>query len=661
MNDYDIRSIFEEMELELIASMRRNLSRHQKWENDEGINWTMWQAEQLKTLENFKKENKKIFTKKFSSVNAEIANFLTDTYKVSGFDQERAILNELAKGNIVNQKYQKGLEGGFFSLNEDKMHALIKAITHDMTKAEHAMLRMVNDQYRKTIFKAQVMSNSGAFTLQQSIDAATRDFLKAGINCIQYKDGRRVNIASYAEMYIRTSTKRAKLISEGDVRKSYGIHTVRISRYGQCSETCLPWQGKVYVDDVWSGGTKEEAEEKNLTLLSEAIAGGLFHPNCKHTMTTYFYNFKKSLGKLQDDGVENPPEEQEHRKNQLHIQQQKRLETGSLDSQNIEQAKVKKEQWIEKDKQLGVIEKTKFKTLDDGVLEYKGFKINEYEISSWYSKDLTNSDVKQSLINKAGEIASQFDVNFSEMINDTIEYVQSKNTYKLPTKKKTKKVSKKKNSKDKIKKEKKFKELKDSIKTDIKEEAIIDDINSPEQLKKFFRKSENDMIISLTEDQSDIINDYTNVGYSTINNALRRDFSPNVIHPDIVKDLKNDIKRIDDVISIFENTQSFTTYRAVDGRFYSNLKIGDIHSDKAFMSTSPLFDVVEKFGKENGMDTILKIKVPKGKGYGAYINEISEFKDEEYEYLLKRNAKLKVTGFSNKNGYNVIEGVIVDE
>lgn len=661
MKDYDVRSIFEQMELELIASMKRNLARHQKWEKDDGMNWSMWQVEQLKTLEKFKQENKELFTKRFTSVNNEIAKFLEENYKTSGFEQEKAILKELAKGNIFNQKYEKGLEGGFFSLNKDKMNALIKATTNDMNTAEKAMLRMVNDQYRKTVFKAQVMANSGAFTLKQSIDAATKDFLKAGINCIQYKDGRRVNIASYAEMAIRTANKKAVLTSEGDVRKAYGIHTVRISKYGQCSETCLPWQGKVYVDDVWSGGTKEEAREKNLPLLSEAIAGGLFHPNCKHTMTTYFYELKKSLGKLQDDGIENPPEEHEHRKNQLHIQQQKRIETGSLDSQNIEQAKAKKEQWIEKDKQSDVIEKSKFKTLDDGVLEYKGYKINEYEISSWYSKDLTNPDVKQSLINKAGELASQFDVNFSEMINDTIEYVQSKNTYKLPTKKKTNKVSKKKNSKDKIKKEKKFKELKDSIKTDIKEEPIIDDINSPEQLKKFFRKSENDMIISLTEDQSDIINDYTNVGYSTINNALRRDFSPNVIHPDRVKDLKDDIKRIDDVISIFENTHSFTTYRAVDGRFYSNLKIGDIHSDKAFMSSSPLFDVVEKFGKESGMDTILKIKVPKGKGYGAYINEISEFKDEEYEYLLKRNTKLKVTGFSKKNGYNVIEGVIIDE
>ena len=30
MNDYDVRVVFEEMELELIASMKRNLSRHQK-------------------------------------------------------------------------------------------------------------------------------------------------------------------------------------------------------------------------------------------------------------------------------------------------------------------------------------------------------------------------------------------------------------------------------------------------------------------------------------------------------------------------------------------------------------------------------------------------------------------------------------------------------
>lgn len=392
MNEYDVRKAFEEMELELIASMKRNLQRHLDWENDEGFNWNMWQVEQLKTLENFKKENKKIFNKKFSSINASIAKFIVQNYQNSAIKEELGILDQLAKGEYVKGSIEQGLGGAFFSLNKKKMNALIKATTDDIKKAEHAMLRMTNDQYRKTIFNAQVMANSGAFTLEQSIDKATKDFLRAGINCIQYKDGRRVNIASYAEMAIRTANKRAMLISEGDVRKAYGIHTVRISKYGQCSETCLPWQGKIYVDDVYSGGTKEEAQEKKLTLLSEAIAGGLFHPNCKHRATTYFYDLKKSLGKLKDDGIENPPEEQEHRKNKLHIQQQKRLEIGLLDSTNIEQAKVRKEEWIEKDEKLGYDLESKDDTL---IVEGKNI-VGKFKPQGIYQYDI------EDIINQQG-------------------------------------------------------------------------------------------------------------------------------------------------------------------------------------------------------------------------------------------------------------------
>ena len=229
-NEYDIRAVFEEMELELIRSMRRNLSRHKKWESKEGINWTMWQSEQLKTLERFKKENKDIFTKKFTNVNNEIARLLEDTYKTSGFKQEREILEKLSKGEIFTDSVGEGLEGSFFNINEKKMHALINAVNNDMDKAERAMLRMANDQYRKIIYKSQVMANSGAFTLKQSIDKASRDFLKRGFNCVQYKNGRRVNIASYAEMAIRTANKRAMLTSEAEARDAYGIHTVRVSK-----------------------------------------------------------------------------------------------------------------------------------------------------------------------------------------------------------------------------------------------------------------------------------------------------------------------------------------------------------------------------------------------------------------------------------------------
>ena len=116
------------------------------------------------------------------------------------------------------------------------------------------------------------------------------------IQCIRYKDGRRVNIASYAEMALRTAGTRATLQGEAALRESLGIDTVLVSQYGGCSDTCLPWQGLVYIDDVFqtyngpqtSGGTYGISRNGNeYPLLSVAMKAGLFHPNCRHTLTTW--------------------------------------------------------------------------------------------------------------------------------------------------------------------------------------------------------------------------------------------------------------------------------------------------------------------------------------------------------------------------------------
>ena len=52
INDaYDIGAAFEAIEDELIASMIRNMKRHKVEEVTENKQWSMWQAEQLKALE----------------------------------------------------------------------------------------------------------------------------------------------------------------------------------------------------------------------------------------------------------------------------------------------------------------------------------------------------------------------------------------------------------------------------------------------------------------------------------------------------------------------------------------------------------------------------------------------------------------------------------
>lgn len=68
-------------------------------------------------------------------------------------------------------------------------------------------------------------------------------------------------------------------------KKNRGISTVVVnSRHGGCP-LCAPYIGKVFIDDVYSGGTKADG---NYPLLSDAIQNGLFHPNCKDSTSTYY-------------------------------------------------------------------------------------------------------------------------------------------------------------------------------------------------------------------------------------------------------------------------------------------------------------------------------------------------------------------------------------
>ena len=291
MADYDIGEAFRSIEHELIASMTRNLSRHQAEELEQGYEWAQWQVMQLEALEEYRRRNASRMPAQFERINDRIEQELKTSYNTAQAAQERQILSRVRNNipePIAAQTGTGAIQGEFFKTNDRKLNALINATTNDMQKAEYAVLRMTNDKYRSIIFNAQVYANTGAGTYEKAVDMATRDFLSAGINCIEYKDGRRVNIRSYAEMALRTANKRAYLQGEGEMRKKWGIHTVILNKRTNACPKCAPFAGKIIVDDVWSGGTAEEAAEKGYLLMSECIKAGLYHPNCQDSHTTYF-------------------------------------------------------------------------------------------------------------------------------------------------------------------------------------------------------------------------------------------------------------------------------------------------------------------------------------------------------------------------------------
>ena len=366
--DYDIEKAFKAIEDELIASMMRNLASHRAEETDMGFNWSQWQVEQLKALEKYKAQNKKKFTKSFSNINDSIDAMIFAARQEGGTEQEQKILRALKKG-LKASKVSQGAEGAFFRLNTRKLNALIKATKSDFNRAEKAMLRMSEDKYRQIIFDAQVYANTGAGTYEKAVDMATKDFLKAGINCIEYANGARHTMKDYAKMAIQTACKRAHLTGEGEMRQSWGISTVIMNKRANACPKCLPFIGKVLIDDVWSGG---KASDGPYPLMSSAMAAGLYHPNCKDVHTTYFPELddepdskfsKKELEQVKEDYKQDQKQQYSGRM----AEQFDRLSKYSLDPDNKKMYEVRKEQW---EKQVNNFEIEKESSDKDNFIDY---------------------------------------------------------------------------------------------------------------------------------------------------------------------------------------------------------------------------------------------------------------------------------------------------
>ena len=326
-NEYDIKKVMEEIELQLISSMKRTLWSHKEDEKVKGFDWPQWQALKIKQFEDYKKANKEIFNNTTKDLNKYIYIHMKDQFK-----EGASRTNKSAIQSGIIRKEDSQLSGSFFGLNHRKLDALIKSTKTDMKDVKYATLRMANDQYRQIIYKAQVFANTGAGTVKQAIDMASKEFLARGFNCIEYKNGTRHNIADYCDMAIRTANKRANLMGEGEMRKKLGNSLVYISKHGGACDKCTPWEGRVYIDDVWSGGKEDDGE---YPLLSTAIAGGLFHPRCQHGASTYYEGINDESKEV-TQAKQNYNEEDKYTQYlQQRQKQYQRLAAGSLLPENI--------------------------------------------------------------------------------------------------------------------------------------------------------------------------------------------------------------------------------------------------------------------------------------------------------------------------------------
>lgn len=176
--------------------------------------------------------------------------------------------------------------------------------------------------------------------------------------------------------------------------------------------------------------------------------------------------------------------------------------------------------------------------------------------------------------------------------------------------------------------------------------------SSPNEITPFFKDQESyqNWINSLSEEESNLIWDYSANTYQTFNKIMREGpeaFLNNTLYrgsPDAWKQkMISDANDLAQVIKNYEADADFVTYRRIGGLYndLSDFEIGKITDfDDGYMSTSLSLKETEEFG-DGANEVLFTIHVKKGQKIGAYIGEISQY-EKEKEFLIAPKTKFKI-------------------
>ena len=691
----DIARIFEEIELRLIASLKRNLSRHKAEEEKEGFEWSAWQAEKLNNIDNFRKDNVQIADEYVDVIDDGTRQLMTDQFHEGEHTAEQSVIDVSESGvNVPDVPAQPQPpeaptaipDDHFFGVNKPKMDKLMEDVTTLEKTALTAAVRNMDDVYRTTLNKVQLMMGTGSITLNEAIDLATRDFLDKGINCIVYADGRRVNIADYVRMALRTTSTRATLQGAAKRFAELGYDTVLISQYGGCSETCEPYQGKVYIDDVftiWNGERSGDFGKSNycdkwFMLLSVAIRGGLFHPNCRHTMGQYIEGLTKIPQPIPAEKIREQRElEEKQRAMERKIRALKRKVEGTQDEKKVKEykRKLREEQGRLREfiKEHDDVLRRDYSR--EKIYSGKGEPKQEAPRTEEAPVKATDTESKNPVPTNKEPNIPQPDNNISEPENNVSKPENNENTMNFVQPEPIKPVKSNEDTDDTptavvsdeadetaettenvqetVKQpietaadsEEDVQNFTDdtvdnSDESDIIEEGTDFKPLSADTVVPVLREDSNEWIDRLSSEEIRAIKKYTkNSGdpkddkfYARLNSMLRGD-----IPEDDTLKYYSDV--ISGAIAKFELKHDIICYRSVKHNPVEEMKVGDIYEPKQFISTS----VVSSRTLKGDYNIVI---IAKKGSKGAYIELLSKYQNQR-EFLFDKNLKYRILKIRN--------------
>ena len=308
----DLLAIYTDAENQMLEKVAKRVK---KGITDEG-----WNEQKLKDTQQLRKEIEALLNNKGKLAKTKVGQGILKAYKEGVNSAERDAGKPITAMKDLNVPLSiQNLLLTNYSLIDD---------------GNSMILRKANDAYRDVMAEAATGVLSGVDTRVQASQKMMDKLAAKGITSLTDKAGRQWQMSSYVEMAMRTATAHAAIEGHIQTQESFGMDLMKVSKIGTTCPICARWQGVVL---SISGKTP------GYHTVDEARAAGLFHPNCKHTITMFDPEIDgEGQKELNSDAVVEKSTAryalvQQQRANERAIRYWKRREAGAVDP-NIRKA-----------------------------------------------------------------------------------------------------------------------------------------------------------------------------------------------------------------------------------------------------------------------------------------------------------------------------------
>lgn len=177
----------------------------------------------------------------------------------------QAAIGDLKAANLLAPGFSPTTAAG------SGVKALAGAVTGTLEQAHLQILRSALDAYRNVVAEASAQVLTGTQTRREVAQVVLNRFADRGVRPFRDSAGRTWDMASYAEMAVRSTTGQAAVQGHLETLSAGGDDLVICSASTESCPLCNEWEGKVL---SISGRSTEYPS------VQDAVAAGLLHPNC---------------------------------------------------------------------------------------------------------------------------------------------------------------------------------------------------------------------------------------------------------------------------------------------------------------------------------------------------------------------------------------------